>query len=489
MKFFLHLGEISVDYKASQFHCQNFTVRTSLPGFNRIKLDCLSVVEFHSRIVVVCWGRFLLLRSMQLRFFPFTQGCTKANQQAVSNDVQLNDRAVLWRGQRRYRGRTVWHWVLSLLFILSLVTTLLSSPAPATSFRQEIRGVWMTSNDTDIMRDRAKLQEAISQLKQLNFNTVYPVVWNSGYVMYPSTVAQRTGIQNFVYKGLEGQDILADVVAKAHQQGLLAIPWFEFGFMAPPTSELVLNHPQWLTQQRDGTQTSISAAGEVMWLNPFHPEVQQFITDLVMEIVTQYDVDGIQFDDHTSLPNTFGYDDYTVALYIKETQKSPPSNPQDPAWVRWRADKITAFMSKLNKTVKASKPNAIFSVSPNYYDFAYRLHLQDWLAWIRQGIVDELIVQVYRPDLPSFLEQISRPEMREAQQKTATGVGILTGLRNSPVPMRQIQLQTQAAQAQGFGVAFFYYESLWDYAPEDANERRMAFQALFPIPALRSALQ
>ncbi|HEY9636263.1 MAG TPA: glycoside hydrolase family 10 protein, partial [Coleofasciculaceae cyanobacterium] len=340
---------------------------------------------------------------------------------------------------------------------------------PETTVRKsfpEIRGVWMTENDNDILSDRAKLQDAVSQLARVNFNTVYPVVWNSGYVLYPSAVAQRTGIQPFVRKGLQGQDIIADLVAQAHRQGLLVIPWFEFGFMAPPTSELALNHPEWMTQRRDGSQTWISGAGEVMWLNPFHPEVQQFITELVLEVVTQYDADGIQFDDHTSLPNVFGYDSYTLALYKKETKKDAPPNPEDAAWVRWRADKITAFMTQLNKAVKQRKPNAIFSVSPNPYITAYNGYLQDWVGWVRQNIVDELIVQVYRPDLPSFVDQISRPEIQEVQQKIPTGIGILTGLRNNPVPMQRIQAKVQASRDRGLGVSFFFYESLWDHAPE-----------------------
>jgi uncharacterized lipoprotein YddW (UPF0748 family) len=339
-----------------------------------------------------------------------------------------------------------------------------------------------------ILRDRTKVQEAMSQLKRLNFNTVYPVVWNSGYTMYPSQVAQRAGIQSFVYRGSEGQDILADVIAQGHRQGLLVVPWFEFGFMAPPTSELAVNHPEWLTQKRDGSQTSISAAGEVVWLNPFRPDVQQFITDLVLEVITQYDSDGIQFDDHTSLPHEFGYDAFTIDLYTKETKKAPPTNAEDPVWVKWRADKITAFMVKLNKAVKERKPRAIFSVSPNYYDFAYRFHLQDWLGWVKQNIVDELIVQVYRPDLQSFVDQLNRPEIQETHQKIPTGIGILTGLRNTPVPMQQIQVQVRATQERGLGVSFFYYESLWDYAPEPVSERQAAFQSLFPYPALRSAI-
>ncbi|MBR8832721.1 MAG: glycoside hydrolase family 10 protein [Stigonema ocellatum SAG 48.90 = DSM 106950] len=389
----------------------------------------------------------------------------------------------------RQAWRQLFKYIFLLLVLLSFVTVLLVdtlTPAMAQLPRQEIRGVWMTNNDFDTLKNRAKVQDAVSQLRRLNFNTIYPVVWNSGYVMYPSAVAQRTGIQPFVLRGLDGRDILADLIAQAHRQGLLVIPWFEFGLMAPPTSELALNHPDWLTQKRDGSQTSISTAGEVVWLNPFHPQVQQFITNLVLEIVTQYDVDGIQFDDHMSLPYEFGYDKYTDALYSQETKNHPPINYQDPTWMRWRADKITAFMVQLNQAVKARKPRAIFSVSPNYYDFAYNFHLQDWLTWLRLNIVDELIVQVYRSNLQNFTENISRPEIQKAQQMIPTGIGIMAGLRNSPVPMKQIQSQVQASQQRGLGVAFFYYESLWNYASESLTERLVGFQTLFSAPALRA---
>jgi uncharacterized lipoprotein YddW (UPF0748 family) len=379
-----------------------------------------------------------------------------------------------------------------ILFAISFIAVLLTNnliPARAQEPRQEIRGVWMTTNDKDILRDRRKLGDAIAQLKRLNFNTIYPVVWNSGYVMYPSPVAQQREIQPFVYRGLEGQDIIGDLISQSHRQGLLVIPWFEFGFMTPPTSELALNHPDWLTQKQDGSETSIGAGGEVVWLNPFHPEVQQFITELVLEIVTKYDADGIQFDDHMSLPAEFGYDKYTVALYTKETKKAPPIDSQDPEWVKWRANKITAFMSQLNQAVKAQKPKAIFSISPNYYEFAYKLHLQDWLNWVRLDIADELIVQVYRPNLESFVDKINRPEMIEAQKKIPTGVGIMTGLRNRPVSIQQIKSQVQAVQEQGLGVSFFYYESLWESASESMVDRVSALRSLFPFSAFRTAQQ
>ncbi len=328
----------------------------------------------------------------------------------------------------------------------------------------------------------------MSQLRQLNFNTVYPVVWNDGYTHYPSAIMQKMGIP-FFFKGTDGQDVIADIISQARREGLLAIPWFEFGFMVPLSSELASQHPDWLTQKRDGTQTSISAAGEVAWLNPFHPEVQKFITELVMEVITQYDADGVQFDDHTSLPVDFGYDKYTISLYTQETGNPPPPNPQAQAWIKWRADKISTFMVDLYQTVKARKPNAIFSVSPNYYDFAYKLQLQDWLNWVRLGIVDELVMQVYRNDLESFIAQITRPEILETQKVIPTGIGIMAGLRNRPVSMPQIQSQVEAAQQRGLGIGFFYYESLWDIAPEPAAQRQSAFAALFPNSALRDISQ
>ncbi|MEH2346807.1 MAG: glycoside hydrolase family 10 protein [Nostoc sp.] len=384
--------------------------------------------------------------------------------------------------------------LLPLLCLISFVAVLLlNSFAPAIAQlpaqpRQEIRGVWLSGNDFSVFRNRSQVLAAMSQLRQLNFNTVYPVVWNDGYTQYPSAIMQKMGIP-FFFKGTDGQDVIADIISQAHRKGLLAIPWFEFGFMVPLTSELASQHPDWLTQKGDGTQTSISAAGEVAWLNPFHPEVQKFIRELVMEVITQYDADGVQFDDHTSLPVEFGYDKYTVSLYTQETGNPPPPNPQAQAWKKWRADKITAFMVDLQQTVKARKPNAIFSVSPNYYDFAYKLQLQDWLNWVRLGIVDELVMQVYRDDLASFIAQITRPEILETQQIIPTGIGIMAGLRNRPVSIARIQSQVEALQQRGLGIGFFYYESLWDIAPEPAAQRQSAFAVLFPNSASRDISQ
>jgi uncharacterized lipoprotein YddW (UPF0748 family) len=394
----------------------------------------------------------------------------------------------------------------------------LAEPQAPQKVFPEVRGVWMTINDSDVWMNRDRMHQAVDELVRSNFNTLYPVVWNSGYVMYPSPFAQNAGIQSFSYLGKQKQDTLAELIAYAHQRGLRVIPWMEFGFMTPPTSELAIRHPNWLTQRKDGIQTDNEVVGEVVWLNPFRPEVQQFFTGLVTEVVTRYNVDGIQFDDHTSLPSEFGYDSYTLDLYAKDVAKAKivvkpamkPKDVQDPktgikkdakelkeaqnietpmsidpkisSWVKWRANKLTDYMVQLRQTVKSIRPNAVFSVAPNPYDTAYLGSLQDWLGWVRRGIVDELLVQIYRTDFNSFVAQVSRPELQEAKKKISAGVGVLTGLRNRKIPMSQIQSQTKYVRSQGLGVTFFYYESLWNYAPEPVPLRQAQFQTLL-VPA------
>jgi uncharacterized lipoprotein YddW (UPF0748 family) len=125
------------------------------------------------------------------------------------------------------------------------------------------------------------------------------------------------------------------------------------------------------------------------------------------------------------------------------------------------------------------------SISPNYYDFAYKLQLQDWRAWVRQGIADELLVQIYRPDLESFTPHMWRPEVQEARQRIPTAMAILSGQRNRPTPAQLMQQKVLASRQAGLGVAFFYLESLWNLGPESAEQRQATLAGLFAVPAAR----
>ncbi|RCJ40738.1 hypothetical protein A6770_10030 [Nostoc minutum NIES-26] len=349
----------------------------------------------------------------------------------------------------------------------------------------ELRGVWLTNIDSDVLFEGNRLKNALQTLDELNFNTIYPAVWNWGYTLYPSKVAGKViGRSLDPTPGLQGRDMLKEIVSEGHKKGLTVIPWFEFGFMAPADSLLAKNRPQWLTNRSDGTRIVKEGTHNRVWLNPFRPEVQQFIQDLIIEIVRNYDIDGIQFDDHFGLPSELGYDPYTVTLYKKEHRGQAPSkNPKDPEWVRWRANKITDFMKRVFSAIKANKKDCLVSVAPNPQRFSYEYFLADWQRWERMGLIEELILQIYRNDLNVFISELEYPEVKAARSHIPVSIGILAGLKNRAIPMEQIQTQVQKVRDRNFaGVSFFFYETLWNLSQETALKRRSGFQQIFPTP-------
>ncbi|WP_310489467.1 glycoside hydrolase family 10 protein [Chamaesiphon sp. VAR_69_metabat_338] len=398
---------------------------------------------------------------------------------------------------------------IGLILSLSIPTISRSQSIPTKAIR-EIRGVWITNVDSDVLFTRDRLATAIKDLRQLNFNTIYPVVWNWGYTTYPSKVAKRIVGSSFMPKksagilinrqlgrseGLEGRDVLKEAVTQGHKQGLAVIPWFEFGFMLPGTSDpagsdFAKLHPDWLTQKQDGGTLWKEGKDPRVWLNPFKPEVKKFIIDLVVEVVRKYDVDGIQFDDHFGLPSEFGYDKFTVDLYKREHQgKLPPTDPKNAEWIDWRADKITLLMRDLFVAIKAANPKAIVSISPNPQTYAKNFFLQDWAKWERQGLVEELLIQVYRDNLTTFIGELQKPEVKLASQHIPVGIGILTGVKPKPIPMKQIQTQIAAVRKQGLaGVSFFFYETLWKLTNEPAAARKDGFRQVFAQTVARSTI-
>lgn len=372
-------------------------------------------------------------------------------------------------------------FVLMLRFPLGANAQAALPLATAAAAPSELRGVWLTNVDSDVLFSKTILRDAIRRLERLNFNTVYPTVWNGGYTLYPSEVAKETtGVALDPEPGLQDRDMLEEVIDLAHSRKLAVIPWFEFGLMAPANSELVRRHPDWVTSRQDGNKVfNVHGSDRSVWLNPAHPGVQQFLQKLVAEVVEKYDVDGIQFDDHLGMPVEVGYDDYTTRLYQQENNgRLPPSNSQDAGWMRWRANKLSELMVKVATTVRRIKPNCLISLSPNPKEFAYQNYLQDWYTWQRLNYVDELIVQVYRTDRRNFLGEIDRPELRDVRGRIPVGIGILTGLSSRSVNTRDIEDQVRMTRDRRFaGVSFFFYESL--------GRRDAVFQALFPRPAAR----
>ncbi|GAB4148259.1 MAG: glycoside hydrolase family 10 protein [Cyanobacteria bacterium J069] len=385
-----------------------------------------------------------------------------------------------WQRDRLQQWRTAHRAILAgAIALLGIIPPAQSNPVPPSS-PVELRGVWLTNIDSDVLFSSRNLVVGLRRLSQLHFNTIYPTVWNGGYTLYPSPTAEATfGVALDPYPGLQGRDMLGEVVVEGRRLGMAVIPWFEFGLMAPAGSALAAQHPNWLTQRQDGTQVWMQGNEPRVWLNAAHPEVQAFMVNLLSEVVARYRVDGIQLDDHFGMPVEMGYDPYTVALYRAEHNGAdPPADPEDPDWVRWRANHITRLFRRIVAEVKARNPDAIISLSPNPRQFAYERYLQDWGTWERRGLIDELIVQVYRNDMDRFELELDRPDVQVAREFLPVSIGILAGLKGRITPMRLIQRQVGETRDRHYaGVAFFFYETLGD--------RDSELQRLFPTPARR----
>ncbi|MEO0705133.1 MAG: family 10 glycosylhydrolase [Cyanobacteria bacterium J06649_5] len=402
-------------------------------------------------------------------------------------------------------------------------------PARAISAQpDEIRGVWITNVASGVLFSPWGIPRAIHQLADMHFNTLYPVVWNRGKAFYHSAALEKvTGqaIDPLLALSHPYEDPLTEMVRTGHRQKLRVIPWFEYGFMVPMNSTLVKQHPNWLTARQNGSQRLTDNTFEVAaanadsaviekaqsgenvsenideavppglfsemlksgapehlgWLNPLHPSVQGLLLGMIEEVVSDYDVDGIQLDDHFSWPVEFGYDDYTVALYQAEHQgQSPPGNPADADWIRWRAGKLSKFMNVIHARVKAKCPTCTVSISPNPAKFAYRFHLQDWRKWVAKGWVDELVVQLYRDELDQFESELGKDPLLMARDRIPVSIGILTGTWRRPIPFEQIKAQVERSRDRQFaGVSFFYWDTLWSYfTPESPQQRRKNFQRL-----------
>ncbi|MEP0913119.1 family 10 glycosylhydrolase [Leptolyngbya sp. GB1-A1] len=345
---------------------------------------------------------------------------------------------------------------------------------------QELRAVWLTNVDSRVLYSRSNLVQGLQWLKELGFNTVYPVVWNKGFTLYPSSVAQDffgsavTPDPNFA-----NRDMLAELVAEARILGLRVIPWFEYGLMALPGSPIATRYPNFITtdQQNNSIRT-----GKV-WLNPCHPEVQQFIVDLIADVAARYDVDGVQLDDNFGLPIELGYDAFSQALYRQENQNQwMPIVPNDSRRQQWLTDKITLLFQRIFREVK-TKRSCLMSLSPNPLGFSRRNYCVDWRSWQQEGWVEELVLQVYRSNLSAFLGEIDKAEVIDIRSHIPTAIGILTGLRTSSVRMSQIQEQVQTTRQKQFaGISCFFYETLFyeQLSPQKIARNLTDLKVLFP---------
>lgn len=296
---------------------------------------------------------------------------------------------------------------ISLLFCLLLSATAFAQDG---EFVEELRGVWITNVDSDILFEKENIAEGMDYLAERGFNVIYPVVWNKGFTLYPSDVTEEAfGIRQDPVFAAENRDPLAEIIVEAHRVGIEVIPWFEYGFASifgnSSGGHIIEENPHWAALDVDG---EIVNKNGFYWMNALHPEVQQFMLDMIREVAENYDIDGIQGDDRLpAMASEAGYSEFSKQLYRDEHDgNDPPEQFDQSDFLQWKADKLTAFAGDLYQIVKNTDDQLIVSLSPSIYSFSLTEYLQDWPAWLDSSFVDIIHPQAYRNSISDYRQVI-----------------------------------------------------------------------------------
>ncbi|RLF15417.1 MAG: hypothetical protein DRJ66_04445 [Thermoprotei archaeon] len=198
-------------------------------------------------------------------------------------------------------------------------------------------------------------------------------------------------------------DPLKVLIEEAHRRGIKVWIWFSFmGYR-----DLVLRHPKWAAVYPNGT--SVIDKPYRPWgadwypLNPAHPEVQEFWEQAILELVENYDIDGINFQDDFGYIDSISYDYINKAMFeklfgigiMRWPEDVLPGGPLHKSWVEYKCRVITSFVKRLYRRVKSVKPNIVISLAVSSNLQWFRERGVDWVMLAREQCVDALTFMLY----------------------------------------------------------------------------------------------
>lgn len=290
--------------------------------------------------------------------------------------------------------------------------------------KREIRSVWLSTvwrldwpsttvpaatGTNESTREAARnaqksgLISVLDKLQAANFNTVYfqirgmcDAFYNSQYEPWSQYLSSERGAD-------PGWDPLGFIIDEAHARGIEVHAWLNpYRYSTSSEShgnlpnDYAVAHPDWLLDY--GNYTKI--------LNPGMPEVRQRISDVVADIITKYDVDGIVFDDYFYVSGT------TDAI---DQQQFEQYNPNGLLRGDWRRENVNQMVKDVQGRINSIKPYLSFGISPagvaasdpnvaKKYgvdpcpvgsDWQYNSIYSDPLAWLYNGSIDYISPQNY----------------------------------------------------------------------------------------------
>lgn len=305
----------------------------------------------------------------------------------------------------------------SLLKRSALAAVLLAIAAlPMSSgVKREVRSVWMAtvwaldwpSSTSSTTAQKNEMVKYLDVLQKNNFNAIYFQVRTMSDAFYKSSYEPWSSYLTGTRGKDPGWDPLAFVVEECHKRGMECHAWvnpyrFSTGSNWSTAQDQALKSAGMLLAytKSDGKTTTI--------LNPGLESVRKRIVDVCKEIISNYDVDGLVFDDYfypEGIPVTSSAGDYDL------WQESGASM----TFGDWRRNNVNQMVADVYKMVQQQKPYVRFGISPAgaactsaavaakhgidrcpvASDWQYDGIFSDPVAWLEAGTIDYISPQLY----------------------------------------------------------------------------------------------
>lgn len=258
----------------------------------------------------------------------------------------------------------------------------------------------------DGIKSPDQIDVLLADARAAHLNTLIVQVRQRGQRYYDSAIEPRSDDPELA----PGFDPLAYLLQQAHggDPPLEVYAWLPaltvWDRDTPPSSpQHVFNrHPEWLSQDEDGNRRASGA----YYLDPGHPGVLSYTVELALDLVARYAVDGL-FLDQLRYPAegsavgypVWGYNPTAVERFHAHYGGYGDPLPNDAHWVDWRRAQVSGLLRQLYLRCTALRPRLRIAVAavawgdaPGAGEWeqssAYSRVLQDWRAWLEEGIVD-----------------------------------------------------------------------------------------------------
>jgi uncharacterized lipoprotein YddW (UPF0748 family) len=264
--------------------------------------------------------------------------------------------------------------------------------------------------------------QAVRRLADNGFNAILPNMLWGGAAFYPSKILPvASAVTN---RG----DQIAQCLAACRKHGVKLHVWkvnWNLGQAVPEA---------FVEKMRRANRLQASSNGkEERWLCPSHPDNQKLEVDSLVEIVRNYEVDGIHFDyirypdsDHCFCVGCQARFQRATGVKVQSWPKDAlAGGPLRQPWLEWRRSNITAVVKAVSEQARAVKPKIKLSAAVFTNWAADRDGVgQDWKLWCDRRYVDFVCPMDYTPSNGSFENMIARQIEWAGRTPCYPGIGV-----------------------------------------------------------------